>query len=177
MEESLDHENNIPKPGSLQSPEVIPNLSTLLQRDLLNHDIANIANDVVAKYGSESMKHANNSLNAWRRNWDVRRMHDVHEKDGGDASFGHPLNFWLLAKLFVVLHFFRHHIMTGPNRKGNEHQDSEFLAFSCASDGTVDAKIRAQIQVVNWLSRIRRRGQDADLLPAEGFMSQIISAG
>jgi hypothetical protein len=165
MDESLDRENNIP--SSSEFSDVVSNLSTLL----LNHDVANIADEIVNKYGSEAMKRANSALSAWRRNWDLRRIHDVHDKDNTSA-FSHPLNFWVLAKLFLVLHFFRNHTSASTGGK----QDSEFLLFSQNAACTIDTKIRLQVQVINWLSKIRRR-QHTDLLPAEDFMSQVISAG
>ncbi len=170
MEESLDDENNIPQDESEGNPVVIPTLSSLLHRDLLNHDVAKIANDVVTKYGSEAMKRANAALDAWRRNWDVRRMQDIY--DERNSAFSHPLNFWLLAKLFVVLHFFRNHV--SGNSFDGQQQNTEFLAFSYANDGSASGRITVQLQVIDWLSRIRQR-RDRQPLSAESFLSQVIN--
>ena len=168
MEESLEDEDNIPNIRSLDNPDAIPDLSTLLYNNLLNHDIPNIANDVVSKWGSDMMKRCNNCLNAWRRNWDARRVHDVHGEQ--NTAFGHPVNFWLLAKLFVVLHFFRNKVSSTPAT--HLRQDSEFLNFSCANDGTRSGKIQMQMQVLDWLSRIRHR--KTTLLPSESFLALVI---
>ena len=170
MEESLDHENNIPSAESSRTSDAVPNHSYLLQRDLLNHNVANIANDVVTRYGSDAMKRANNALNAWRRNWDVRRIHDIY--DERHSAFTHPLNFWLLAKLFVVLHFFRNHVSRSDD--DGQHQSPEFLAFARANDGIASGRIIVQLQVIEWLSRIRQR-PDGQSLSAESFLAQVIN--
>jgi hypothetical protein len=170
MEESLDHDNKIPQSGPIGHPESTSYLSTLLDGSLLDHDVASIANDVVARYGSEAMRGINNDLNCWRRNWDARRLHDVHAER--NTHFSHPLNFWILAKLFVVLHFFRHYV---PSPTDHSLQPNRgFFAFSSGNDGTTRGKIKRQAQVVDWLSRIRRQ-QDAQPLMAECFMSQVIN--
>ena len=116
------------------------------------------------------MKRVNDALNAWRRNWDVRKMHDIY--DERNSAFSHPLNFWLLAKLFVVLHFFRKHICSTAD--AGEHQSLEFLTLSCANDGSASGKIKVQLQVIEWLSRLRML-PTGQLLSGESFLSQVIN--
>lgn len=171
IEARLDHENIMPTQQPSQQPTVTPDLSNILSRDLHTHEIANIANEIVDQNGSGEMKRINNSLNSWHRNWISRRVSDDHDEQ--NSAFSHPLNFWLLAKLFIVLHFFRHQ-SSGPGGNG-ELQNPEVLAF-LGEDATTSGKIRVQVQIIEWLSRIRRR-QAAMPSAVESFLSRVINVG
>ena len=171
MEESLDYENNICNSSASEIPVSTPeSLSKLLHHDLLNHHIANIANDLVDRQGSDAMKRVNAALDAWHRNWDLRKSRDIYGKR--NSAFSHPLNFWLLAKVFVVLHFFRNHPWIIDNNK--KQQETEFLAFFDANDGTSSKRIAVQLQIIDWLSRIRHR-RETEPLSAESFLSQVFN--
>lgn len=148
-----------------------PDLSNILHCDLHTHEIANIANEIVKQRGSGEMKRLNDSLNSWHRNWIARRLRDTHNEQ--ITAFSHPLNFWLLAKLFIVLHFFRHQI--SDSRANRELETPEVLDFF-GEDTTTSGKIRVQVQIVEWLSRIRRR-QAVMPSSAQSFLSRVISVG
>lgn len=158
-------------PSSQQSHNsaTASNLSNLLYRDLLNHNIVNIANELVNQYGSSEMRRTNVVLNLWHRNWLSRRVNDTHDQQ--NRAFSHPLNFWLLAKLFVVLHFFRHCI--SDTSENMELQNPEMLAF-LSEDESIVGKIRSQVQIIIWLSRIRQ-GQGMKPSSTRSFLSQVIS--
>lgn len=117
------------------------------------------------------MKRANHALNVWRLNWDLRSVHDVYDEK--NSAFNHPLNYWLLARLFVVLHFFRNH---NYELEDSTPPNAEFAAFSSANGRTATGKIRIQREVVKWLARIRQR-QEGETLSAENFLSQVINTG
>jgi hypothetical protein len=171
IEASLDHENTMPTQQPLQNPRMTLNLSNILYRDLHTHEIANIADEIVNQNGSGDMKRINDSFNSWHRNWIARRVSDTHAEE--NSAFSHPLNFWLLAKLFIVLHFFRNRVL--DPRGNGEMQTQEVLTF-LGEDTSTSGKIRVQVQIVEWLSRIRRRQA---VLPSSGesFLSRVISVG
>ena len=171
MEESLDHENNICNSPTSEIPVSTPaSLSKLLRHDLLNHHIVKITNDLVDRQGSDAMKRANAALDAWHRNWDLRKSRDIYGER--NSAFSHPLNFWLLAKIFIVLHFFRNHPSIISNNQ--QQQDTEFFAFFDTNDGTASKRIAVQLQVIDWLSRIRHR-REREPLSAESFLSQVFN--
>ncbi|KAK9364431.1 hypothetical protein V1509DRAFT_643697 [Lipomyces kononenkoae] len=177
MEESLDDENNVPedeRASSNQGTDV--NFSDLLNRDLLNYDIANIANRIVAAYGSDAIRRVNDALDAWLRNWNARRVHDMYDEKHG--AFTHPLNFWLLAKLFLVLHFFRnryHRYLPGLGEDGPPDREGlELHAFYNSDNGTAQGRLTIQVQVIGWLSKLRRQ-REGSLLSAGSFLSQVLN--
>jgi hypothetical protein len=177
MEESLDDENVLPQDEPASStPSTDVNVSDLLNRDLLNYDVANIANEIVAKYGSDAIRRVNDALDAWRRNWDARQLHDIYGER--HVAFTHPFNFWLLAKLFIVLHFFRnrYHRFT-PVMGGDGAQpggESELHAFFNPSNGTAQDRLATQVQVIGWLSKFRRQ-REGSLLSVGSFLSEVLN--
>lgn len=210
MEESLDDENNVPQlqpqdeHEQAQANAAYMNVSDLLTRNLANYDIANIANEMVAKYGSESMRRVNSYLDAWQRNWHARRIHDMYDDRRG--AFTHPMNFLLLAKLFIIVHFFRNCYHPQPQnahgvspttaaagmRSDDMHQPPPqqqpqgrdvgaegdgLLAFYNCNSGTSQAQGRliVQVHVIGWLARIRQQ-RDGKLLSAGSFLSEVLSA-
>lgn len=140
MEESLDDENNVPQlqpqdeHQHAQAQAAYMNVSDLLTRNLADYDIANIANEIVAKYGSESMQRVNSYLDAWQRNWHARRLHDMYDERRG--AFTHPMNFLLLAKLFIILHFFRNCYHPQPQHAQTVSPEA---AVSSAASGVMRA--------------------------------------
>lgn len=176
MEESLDDENNLPQDepaSSTQSTDV--RFSDLLNGGLLNYDVANIANEIVAKYGSDAIKRVNDALNAWLRNWDARRAHDIYNER--HIAFTHPFNFWLLAKLFVVLHFFRHRYhrdITGMDKDGQPEGDSGLHAFYNPNNGTAQDRLATQVLVIGWLSKFRKQ-REGSLLSVGSFLSEVLN--
>ncbi|KFY34486.1 hypothetical protein V494_06721 [Pseudogymnoascus sp. VKM F-4513 (FW-928)] len=176
MEESLDDENNVPlddanSNSSNQSTEV--NFSDLLNRDLLNYDIANIASRIVGKYGSPTIRRVDDALDAWLKNWNARRVRDMYDERHG--AFTHPLNFWLLAKLFLVLHFFRNRYqgqVPGMDENG-QPRDSELHAFY-NNNGAAQGRLAIQMQVIGWLSKLRRQ-REGNLLSGGSFLSEVLN--
>ena len=160
MEDSLDDEDDMTM-TNLGPGSQVPDLTAMLRRELINHTVDRIADDIVAKCGSSNMKRVNNALTAWRVNWDARRTQDAYVDK--TTFFSHPLTFWRLAKLYVVLHFFRH----------QSGQDSELFAFSARS-GEAGAKIHVQLQVIQWLWWLRQQ-KDGQQLATESFLSQVIN--
>lgn len=175
MEESLDDENNVPLDevtSSVQSTDV--NFSDLLNRDLLNYDIANIATKIVGKYGSAAIRRVDDALDAWLRNWNARRMRDIYDERHG--AFTHPLNFWLLAKLFLVLHFFRNRYqghVPGMGEDSQPERDSELHAFY-NNNGAAQGRLAIQMQVIGWLSKLRRQ-REGSLLSGGSFLSEVLN--
>ncbi|KFY78179.1 hypothetical protein V499_02615 [Pseudogymnoascus sp. VKM F-103] len=175
MEESLDDENNVPlddATSSTQSTDV--NFSDLLNRDLLNYDIANIASKIVGKYGSASIRRVDDALDAWLRNWNARLRRDIYDERHG--AFTHPLNFWLLAKLFVVLHFFRNRYQGNVPDMGEDGQpqrDSELHAFY-NNNGAAQGRLAIQMQVIGWLSKLRKQ-REGSLLSGGSFISEVLN--
>ncbi|KFY87816.1 hypothetical protein V498_07018 [Pseudogymnoascus sp. VKM F-4517 (FW-2822)] len=175
MEESLDDENNVPldeATSSTQSADV--NFSDLLNRDLLNYDIANIATKIVGKYGSAAIRRVDDALDAWLRNWNARRIRDIYDERHG--AFTHPLNFWLLAKLFLVLHFFRNRYqgrVPGIGEDGQPERDSELHAFY-NNNGAAQGRLAIQMQVIGWLSKLRKQ-REGSLLSGGSFLSEVLN--
>lgn len=177
MEESLDDENNVPQDETGSSTqETDMNLSNLLNRDFLNYDVANIANNIVDKYGSVSIRRVNNALDAWLRNWNARRVRDIY--DERHTAFTHPLNFFLLAKLFLVLHFFRNRYQRHASvigEDGQPEQDSELHHFyNNSNNGAAQGRLKTQMQVIGWLSKLRRQ-REGGLLSAGSFLSEVLN--
>lgn len=178
MEESLDDENNVPQnepASSTQATDI--NFSDLLNRDLhlLNYNIANIANEIVGKHGSGAIRRVDDALNAWLRNWNARQVHDIY--DERHSAFTHPLNFWLLAKLFLVLHFFRnryHRHIPGIGEDGQPERDSELHAFYDSNNGAAHGRLATQVQVIGWLSKLRRQ-REGSLLSGGSFLSEVLN--
>ena len=165
MEQSLDDENIFPQGSEhgLSTPAASP-ITRILDNDLANGDIADIANDLVEKYGSRSIQHANNTLNAWRRNWGARKIRDLI-KDDDCRAFNHPLGFWFLLKLLIVLHFFRN-----DDGSNNLQQSNMMRAYSVSTSD----RLIVQERVIGWLSRIRRIGNSGSL-PSPIYLSHVLS--
>lgn len=176
MEESLDDENNVPQDepaSSTQATDV--NFSDLLNRDLLNYDIANIATKIVGKHGSAAIRRVDDALDAWLRNWNARRVRDIY--DERHSAFTHPLNFWLLAKLFLVLHFFRnryHRHVPDMGEDGQPERNSELHAFYNSNNGAAQGRLATQVQVIGWLSKLRRQ-REGSLLSGGSFLSEVLN--
>jgi hypothetical protein len=171
MEESLDDENNVPLDEFTDPTDV--NVSNLLNLDLLNYDVANIARKIVGKHGSAAIRGVDGALDAWLRNWNARRMHDIY--DERHCAFTHPLNFWLLAKLFLVLHFFRNQCHRHVSSVGDQpERDSGLHAFFNSNNGSAQDKLAAQVQVIGWLSKIRKQ-QKGSLLSGGSFLSEVLN--
>ncbi|KAI5786450.1 hypothetical protein DFH27DRAFT_259364 [Peziza echinospora] len=180
MEESLDDENNMPQndePASSSSTQAAGvNLSDLLNHNfelhLLNYNIANIANEIVGKHGSGSIKRVNDALDAWLRNWNARKVQDIY--DERHSAFTHPLNFWLLAKLFLVLHFFRNRYQRNTGEDGQGERDSDLHAFYNVNKGAAHDRLETQVQVIGWLSKLRRQ-REGSLLSGGSFLSEVLN--
>ena len=174
MEESLTHEDNIPQDHHFaEAVTTVTNAQDFLQ-NIFAHDIVGIADEFVNKYGSYGLRQANNALNAWRRNWETRRVWDVFGNRSG--AFSHPMNFWLLAKLFIIVHFFRNRIpdsaVAGHGEAGL--QDAGLHAyFRARTSAHADDRIQAQVQVINWLMQIRKH-QTGRPLASQNFLSQVM---
>ena len=175
MEESLDDENSLPQDGPASSTNASDTiLSALLNRDLLDYDVANVADEIVGKYGSDAIRSVNHALNAWLANWNARRVHDMYHEN--HVAFTHPFNFWLLAKLFLVLHFFRNRYpISGIIQDGQPERDSELQGFYNPSSGTARDRLNTQVQVIGWLSMFRRQ-REGSLLSAGSFLSKVLNA-
>lgn len=171
IEASLDHENTIPLSTASSSSGATPDLSKILGEQLSSHEIVDTASDYVSQYGSDSVNRVNIALDNWKRTWDSREAYDTYGEC--NSAFGHPLNFYLLAKLFIVLHFLRHHVTEG-GFSGQEQYKAQLMAYYGAADGRLSNKIKAQVQVIDWLSRLRRR-PGVETLPANSLVSQVIS--
>jgi hypothetical protein len=182
MEESLDDENTVPhdEPTFFTQATGV-NFWDLLNRDLLNYDIANIANKIVGKHGSAAIRRIDDALDAWLRNWNARRVQDIY--DERHSAFAHPVNFWLLAKLFIVLHFFRNrydrHVL-GMGEGGQSERDSELYAFYNSNNGTAQGKLALQVQVIGWLSKLRRQREGSlvsggSLASGGSFLSEVLN--
>ena len=172
MEANLEHENTIPAPIHSDSSLETFNITKILQEQLNNHTIVDLANDLVSRYGTDSIKRANNAFDTWRRVWDSRNIYDMY--DGCNSAFGHPLNFFLLAKLFIVLHFLRN--CDTEDFDGHERDKIEFMAYHNAVNDNMGSKMTAQVQVINWLSRLRQQpGIEAS--QQNNIVSQVISTG
>lgn len=170
IDASLDKDNIVPVAISSEGYPIKPNLSELLIDQLATHEIDDIANDFVSKHGTDSFKHVNNALNIWRTMWDSRQIRDIY--DESNSAFSHPLNFYLLAKLFIVLHFLRDR-MIDEGFTGQQTEKDELVTYCGAKDGTMSSKIRMQEQVINWLSRLRR--SHSEPLQAPNLVSQVIN--
>jgi hypothetical protein len=176
MEESLDDENNVPQDEPVSSTQATDvNFSDLLNRDLLNYDIANIATKIVGKHGSAAIRRVDDALDAWLRNWNARRVRDIY--DERHSAFTHPLNFWLLAKLFLVLHFFRnryHRHVPDMGEDGQPERNSELHAFYNSNNGAAQGRLATQVQVIGWLSKLRRQ-REGSLLSGGSFLSEVLN--
>lgn len=170
---SLDDENVIPINASSNDHETKPDLAELLNDHLMNHTIDQVAENIVSAYGSDWMRHVNKALNKWRMVWDARQTYDIY--DESNTAFNHPLNFYLLAKLFIVLHFLRNR-NRDDDFSGRAEDKAELFAYRSVNDGTIEGRVRSQIQVLNWLSRLRRR-PDVGSLQGTGLVSQVINTG
>lgn len=174
MEESLAHEDDIPQDHRFTEAVVtVANAQKFLQ-SIWTHDIAGIADEFVDEYGSYRLRQANNALNAWRKNWDARRTWDVFGNKSG--SFSHPMNFWLLAKLFITVHFLRNRLpdsdTTGHGEAKLESADLRAF-FKAKRSAHADDRIQAQIQVINWLMQIRKH-QTGRPLASQSFLSEVM---
>ncbi len=118
--------------------------SSLLQEDFSGNSITTLADELVSRHGSSILKRINSMLDRWRVNWDLRSCHDLKQENR--TFSGDPVKFWWLAKLYLVLHFYRHVI-----RKGSE--------FAIPGAGCADKQGRIQIQlkIISWLFRFRRQ--------------------
>lgn len=182
MEESGEFEDSLPAPGDRSSNlEAYPKLCPLVYCAVITDDVENLANEVVNNHGSDSMKRANNALNAWRKNWDDRKIRDIHQDDDTTSAFTHPLNFWVLAKLFIILHFFRNRVISGQDgsdgiggERTAEEQRSELLTYYRAKGGSTSEKLAVQVQIIGWLAKIRQQS-DKHALGTESFLSQVLS--
>lgn len=80
--------------------------------------------------------------------------------------------FWLLAKLFIVIHFYRNHVSSNADE---ELQIKESLSSSSGSDELRSSGIIKQTQVAKWLWQIRQ-GQGSEPFPVEIYLSQVFNA-
>ena len=135
-------------------------LSSLLHQDFSGNFITTLADEVVSSCGSPALKRINSTLDTWRVNWDLRTSRDTNHENR--TFSGDPLRFWWLAKLYLVLHFYKHSI-----RKGSE------FALLEAGRGDDLGKMQIQLKIASWLSRFRRR-KDEVPLSAECNLAQIV---
>ena len=172
MEQSLAHEDDILQDCiSLGGVPIPSDTRTFLLRDMFNYNISVIADEAANTYGSYPLRSANEALNAWRRNWDARRVRDVYSSDGSGA-FSHPMNFWLLAKVLIVAHFFRNRVSsTGDSGSAGTDELSAF--FRASKTANANDRIQAQLQVIQWLTMIRQH-RDGRPLASESFLSQVM---
>ena len=118
--------------------------SSLLHEDFSGTSITTLADGLVSRHGSSTLKRINGMLDRWRVNWDLRSRHDLKQENR--TFSGDPVKFWWLAKLFLVLHFYRHVI-----RKGSE------FAILGAGYGDKQSKVQIQLKIISWLFRFRRQ--------------------
>lgn len=174
MQESLDFENVVPKDhGVASSEEIRRNLVDLVGGNGAVYNIAEVANDLVMKYGFDGIKRINQALDAWKRNWDNRQRHDVHGEN--HTAFSHPINFWMLAKLFIVLHFFRNqYINTDSTELFDSSHDKGLHLFYTMDRSKTDSRLAIQGYIIGWLSLIRRQKGDRQLTTGS-FLSQVLT--
>lgn len=154
MEQELDPESMIP-PGIATST-----VSELLQLSVPGEQVAAAADHLTSQYGSPALVQVNATLDAWRRNWDARKQHD-HYSDVEDG-FVHPLNFWYLAKLFILVHL----------KRGHASNDDDVAALY--RDKSLQNTLQTQLRVIGWMRRLRQV-HGGGLASSGSFLSQVIN--
>ena len=173
MEESLDDEDIVLYDEDQSLADADVRLTYLLNREILTYDVAKSANEIVSKYGSDSIRRANDAFDAWLRNWNARREVDMYDERHG--AFTHPLNFWLLAKLFLVLHFLRDRYRPGAAPEGHPNPNSVLGSFyNSNSNGSAQSKLATQVQVIGWLAKFRKQQQES-LLSSGSSLSAVLN--
>lgn len=134
-------------------------MSTL--REALSYDcLPAFADKVVGQYGTETLKHINNVLGKWHVIWSGRISRDFLQENR--TFSGDPVRFWWLAKLYLVLHFYRHVIA----------KDSE---FAISGGGDDQARLQTQLKVIGWLRNLQHGKNDVGLAP-DCYMAQFLKS-
>lgn len=144
--------------------------ASILQENFSGSFFASIADELVAKYGTEVLKGVNKTLNTWRSYWD--RRGNLDREQGKYTFSGDPLRFWWLAKLHLVLYFYRNCI------RENSEFDITTSRGSGISGGICDVS-RNQAKTLKWWLQLRpeknldmrMRRSHTSLLPC--LMSQV----
>jgi hypothetical protein len=114
-----------------------------LRKNFSGSYVTMLANDLVAKHGSPTVVRLNDILDNWHRSWELRKCRDLTQENRTFSC--DPIQFWWLAKLFLVLHLHRHSI----------EKDSEWAALGLEPTDE-HAKSQNQLKVVSWLLQFRK---------------------
>lgn len=156
MEQELESDSIIPEDVTA------PMISNLLRQNFPGEHVASSVDQYASQYASMAIMQINAALAAWRRNWDSRKQLD-HQNDI-QRGFVHPLNFWYLAKLFILLHLRRRH-----------HPEDEGMALFYQNEASLQNKLQTQVQVIAWMGRLRQL-DDKNLASAGSFLSQVLNS-
>src|ERR1700759_5785748 len=97
-----DEPNNIMLPRKAGTQ----NLDELLRCDWSASTITALAEEAVSTHGNTTLQHVNNALNSWYSVWNFRHFREIQYE--GSYVCQNPMPFWWLAKLYLVLHCYRH---------------------------------------------------------------------
>ncbi|KEF51619.1 uncharacterized protein A1O9_12254 [Exophiala aquamarina CBS 119918] len=133
-----------PSPSAVTPPDQDP--LSQVYNDFSGSFITTLADDLVLSHGSKAMQRINMLLNRWSQSWELRKNRDTTREN---CSFsGDPLRFFWLAKLYIVLHFYRFALKN----------DSEFAVSTTGASS--EHKRPAHLRIISWLSRFRERQVD-----------------
>jgi hypothetical protein len=142
---STESSSDVAPSPSASAPQDLDPLSRV-HNDFSGRLITTLANDLVATHGSAMMRRMNMLLNRWLQSWEFRETRDTTREN---CSFsGDPLRFFWLAKLYIVLHFYRFTLT----------KNSEFAVSITGAPS--DHKQPAHLRIISWLSRFRERQVD-----------------
>jgi hypothetical protein len=121
--------------------------------------ITSLADVLVDQYGTAIMRRMNTLLGRWYQSWECRKSRDAARDNRTFSS--DPLRFFWLAKLYIVLHFYRHALK----------KDSEFAVPD--PEAPSDRRNQAHLRIMSWLLRFQeRQAQPASQTWAEHYLCQ-----
>ena len=132
-----------------------------MRQNLAGNYLPALADELVGQHGTATLKHINNILGKWHVIWSRRISRDFMQENR--TFSGDPVRFWWLAKLYLVLHFYRHVIA----------KDSE---FAISGGGDDQAKVQTQLKVIGWLQQFQQQGKDDVALSPYCYMAQFVKS-